>query len=177
MPSVPGSSNGSAPTPPSAPSSGPEPRGARPRARGGRLLVVVAAAALASAWNLLGAPFALLAGVLCAALAVRDLVGGRSRLLAAVTLALGAGAAVAAATVLLATVGVGGSREEKLEVEVRTPAEVRQALDEAAKASQPARDRARRELQELPGQDPGRPAAPGRPAPGHPSTPPGGAVR
>ena len=170
---MPASSNGSGPTPPSGPSSAPEGKGA-PASGGGASapargslapwrgwgLVAVAAMALASSWNPLGAPFALVAGILVSVIAVRRLLeGGRGRI-TAVALALGAGAAMASVLVLLAAVGVGVRQGEKVEVEARTPSEVRKALDEAAARSQEARARAAKELQQLPPGEAVEPAPP-----------------
>jgi hypothetical protein len=172
---VPVSSNGSGPTPPSGPSSAPEGKGTPASdtgaptparrtlvSRSGWGLVVVAGAALASSWNPLGAPFALLAGILVSVIAVRRLLAGGRRRVAAVALALGAGAALAGVMVLLAAMGVGVRPEEKVEVEARSPAEVRKALDEAAARSREARSRAAKELQQLPPAEPPPPGAPER---------------
>lgn len=170
---MPASSNGSGPTPPSGPSSAPEGKGlpapgpaasasgARLVPRRGWVLVVVAAAALAASWNPLGAPFALVAGILVSVIAVRRLFAGGRRRSAAAALALGAGAAVASVMVLLALIGLGLRPEEKLGVDARSPSEARKTLDEAASRSSEARARAARQLEELPPEEQKSPGGPG----------------
>jgi hypothetical protein len=119
-------------------------------------LAVIAAAA---AWNPLGAPFALVLGVAAAVLAVRAILGGARRRVAAAALALGVAAAAGSVLVLLATLGLGVGPEEKLGVEPRTPAEMKRVLEEAAERSRATRERAAEELERLP---------PPGPAPGGP---------
>jgi hypothetical protein len=115
---------------------------------------VLAVVAAATAWNPLGAPFALILGVVAAALALRALLRGPPRRAAAAALALGAAAAVGSVLVLTSAVGLGVRPEEKLDVVPRTPAEMGRVLDEAAARSREARERAARELEQLP---PGEP--------------------
>jgi hypothetical protein len=118
-------------------------------------VLALAIVAAATAWNPIGAPFALVVGVAAAVLAVRALFGGAPRRLAAAALALGAGAAVGSVVVLLATLGLGVGPEEKLGVEPRSPAEMQRVLDEAAARSREARQRAADELERLPPPAPG----------------------
>jgi hypothetical protein len=134
-----------------------------PASRPGAGALAFAVAALLSCWNAFGAPLGLVVGLGAALLGWRALRSGRARRgLALGAIALGLGAAAASAAILVLTAGaVTGDLEGEEIVKGRTPAEAAAVLDEAARRTAPARQRARRELDE------GAPAAGAREAAGH----------
>jgi hypothetical protein len=117
-------------------------------------------AALAASWNPAAAPFGLAVGLGAALVAVRALRAGPRRRVAAAGLAAALAAVAVSALVLALTAGVGRQAGQTTLVPQATPAEVGQALDEAAARTREARERARAELERL-GPDPKPPAGPG----------------
>ncbi|MGC3999138.1 MAG: hypothetical protein QM767_17520 [Anaeromyxobacter sp.] len=118
-------------------------------ARPGRPAVVAAAFGLAAAfasWHPLAAPFGLVVGLAAVVLSARALKGGAGRPFAAAGLAMAILAVGASALVLALTAGVG--RDPTGEPVVAGPSrdEAQRTLDQAAEATQEARERARREL-------------------------------
>jgi len=120
-----------------------------PAGRPGWTWLVLALAALLSSWNPFAAPLGLLLGLAAAALgfaAVRRRRGNRA--VAAVALALGALAALVSGLVLALTAGaVTAELSGEPVVKGRSAAEAAAHLDAARAASEPARQRARRELE------------------------------
>jgi hypothetical protein len=112
--------------------------------------------AAACSWNALGAPFALITGLGAVVLAARALRRGAPRRVAGAALALALLAVAASAVVLGAAAGVGVGPGEQLGVEVRSAAELRGALDDAAAGSREARAPAAAGLERLPPPEPSR---------------------
>jgi hypothetical protein len=136
---------------------------AAPVPRTGAGALAFAVAALLSSWNAIAAPFGLLVGLGAALLGWRALRSGQARRgLALAAVALGLAAVATSATVLVLTAGaVTGDLQGDEIVKGRTPAEAAAVLDEVARRTAPARDRARRELDE------GTPGAAPRESAGH----------
>lgn len=120
-------------------------------------------AALLASWNPAAAPFGLAVGVGAALLGVRALRAGGPRRLAVAGLACGLVAVAISGLVLALTAGVGRQLGETTLVPQPTPAEVGDALDEAAARSKEARERAQGELERLgPTPPPAAPPAGGK---------------
>jgi predicted anti-sigma-YlaC factor YlaD len=141
------SSNDSEATPPSAPRSA-----ASARAPTGRLALTFALVAAACSWNALGAPFAVLTALGAFVLAVRALRRGAPLRTAGFAMALAIVGAAVGAVVLGTAAGFGPGPERDLGIQPRSAAELQRVLDEAAAQSRATRDRAARELEELPAQ-------------------------
>lgn len=111
-----------------------------------RAAVIFALLALASSWNAFAAPFGLLVGVAAALLGLRGRRrGARAGALWAV--GLGSVAALASGAVLFTSAGaVTADLIGDPVVKGRSPAEVAELLEQAAKATEPARMRADAEL-------------------------------
>lgn len=144
-----------------------------PRAASGAAALVLAVAALASAWNPLSAPLALVVGGGAAVLAARALRRGARRALAGTALVTALAAAASSALVLALTAGaVGIELPGEPVVRARTQAELDQVLTEAAERTRAERERARSELEQLgPAGGGGPPRTPGRNGAGQPSQP------
>jgi hypothetical protein len=133
-----------------------EPPAARPpgRVRGALALAFAVAAAL-SCWNPLAAPFALIVGAAAAVMGFRALRRGGRRL-AASAAALGLVAALASIAVLALTAStVGVEQGGEPVVAGRSAQEMERILDDAARRTREARDRARAELDKLSAPDAG----------------------
>jgi hypothetical protein len=136
-----------------------------PAARGpgkapGRLALAFGVAAALSCWNPLAAPFALIVGVGAAVMGFRALRRGGRRV-AASAAALGVLAALASVAVLVLTASaVGIEQGGETVVEGRSAQEMDRVLDDAARRTREARDRARAELDKLSAPDAGPPPRP-----------------
>jgi hypothetical protein len=118
----------------------------------GRLAVAAVTfgtAAAFSSWNPLAAPFGFVVGLAAIAISVRALRRGARRPLAAAGLALSVLAVGASALVLALTAGVGRDPADDPVVAGPTREEAVQRLDEAAERTKAARERARRELDQV----------------------------
>ncbi len=114
-----------------------------------------ALAAALSSWNPLSAPFGLAVGVASLVLSVRALRRPVRRRIAAGALALSIAAVVASALVVGLTAGLGRELGGNPVVQ-RPPREDTDAeLKSAGERTRPARDRARSELEQLGGEQPG----------------------
>jgi hypothetical protein len=134
-----------------------EPSAPRPGRAPGRLALAFGVAAALSCWNPLAAPFALVVGVGAAVMGFRALRRGGRRV-AASAAALGVVAAVASVAVLALTASaVGVEQGGETVVEGRSTEEMDRVLDDAARRTQEARDRARGELDKLSAPDAGVP--------------------
>jgi hypothetical protein len=134
-----------------------------------RVAFLLALAAAFSAWNPVAAPFGLAVGVAAAALSVRagSRAEGSGRRVARAALVLSLLAAIGSATVLLLAAGLGRGARETGPAPSRSPAEARAILDREEAGTREAREQARRELREIPGEAAERapgigPAEPGR---------------
>ncbi|HET9595870.1 MAG TPA: hypothetical protein VFP65_09835 [Anaeromyxobacteraceae bacterium] len=130
---------------------------APPARRPGALALAFAVAAALSCWNPLAAPLAVLVGVAAAIMGFRALRRGGRRL-AASAAALGLVAAAAAVVVLALTASaVGVEQGGEAVVEGRSTQEMDRILDDAARRTREARERARGELDKLSAPDAGTP--------------------
>ncbi len=115
-------------------------------------------AALAASWNPLAAPFGLVVGLAAAFIAVRALARGASRGIARAGFVAALLAIAASGAVLALSAGVVRAPSGAPIVQPPSDAEVERKLDEAARETEAARDRARQELDSLgppPGGQPG----------------------
>jgi hypothetical protein len=123
------------------------------RVPGARLALAFALAAAAASWNPLAAPFGLVVGIAAAVLSWRALrrAGDRRRIPAA-ALAVSVIAVVASAAVVAVTAAsVGADLTGQPVLKARTPDELERTLSEAAQRTRAERERARTELERLPG--------------------------
>jgi len=121
----------------------------------GRAALGFAVAAAAACWNPFAAPLGLVVGIAAAVLAFRALrrAGGQGRhWIAGAALALSLLAVVASALLLVVTAGtVGVDLPGEPVLKARTPEELERVLSGAAERTRPERERARDELERLPG--------------------------
>lgn len=134
-----------APPTSAGPSAGAAPRRRR---RGAWRVLAFAAAAVASSWNPVAAPFGLVVGVVAVVLAIRALRRDRPRRKADLAaLGLGTLAVLVSAVVIAVTAGaVGVDLPGKPVVQGRTAAELDQVLSESAERTRARRQRAIEEL-------------------------------
>ncbi len=118
-----------------------------------RVALLFAICAALSAWNPLAAPAGLIVGIGAVLIAWRAAVReeGRTRRIAICAVALGGGAVVASAVVLLLSSGMlSRNLPEQAVVPGRAPNEVKRLLEEAERRTEAARGRAADELRRLP---------------------------
>jgi hypothetical protein len=125
-----------------------------PAGRPEKVALLLALAAAFSSWNPVAAPFGLAVGVAAAVLSARaaSRAEGRRRGLARAALALSVLAAAGSAVVLLLAAGVGRGAQDASPVPSRSPEEARGILDRQEAETAEARERARRELEGIPGE-------------------------
>lgn len=142
---MPGSSSDSGPIPQSQPSSGPD---ATAPVRGTVFPLVLAVAAAASCWNLLGAPFAVVTAVVALMLALRVRPPpGRARIRVRIATALSAIALIWAVLVLATSFRGATPGAAVPGAPAPGAAEARRVLDDAERQTAERRQSARRELE------------------------------